>query len=130
MGRKQKTERYISCLDCKEDWIDFCYVCKTSAWQIRHKKKDRFKIRLRNPTIKPEHNFICSKRVYGLINQGHKAQCVCCEAKSQLTFDHIHPLSKGGLDDNSNGQVLCLRCNWAKGNKIISIEELKKLIEI
>ncbi len=123
-----KTESYISCLDCQSDWVGFCYICKTSAWQIRRKKKSSCKIEING--VKSEHRFICSKRVYGLINQGHKPECVCCEAKTQLTFDHIHPLSKGGIDDDSNGQILCLKCNLVKADNIISIKELKRVLQL
>tara|TARA_R110000782_G_scaffold136677_1_gene229141 strand:- start:290 stop:544 length:255 start_codon:yes stop_codon:yes gene_type:complete len=33
-----------------------------------------------------------------------------------LEIDHIHPLSKGGLDEIKNKQSLCQRCNNRKSN--------------
>lgn len=36
------------------------------------------------------------------------------------TVDHIVPLSKGGHDVQSNWQVMCKKCNLAKGNKLES----------
>ena len=45
-----------------------------------------------------------------------------------LTVDHIVPRSKGGTRDMSNVQLLCARCNNQKGNKIITIEELRRRI--
>ena len=35
-----------------------------------------------------------------------------------MTKDHIIPKSKGGSDDISNYQTMCVRCNKAKGNKL------------
>ncbi len=39
-----------------------------------------------------------------------------------LEIDHIIPLSKSGLTEESNLQVLCWKCNRSKGSKIIDIE--------
>lgn len=35
-----------------------------------------------------------------------------------MTKDHIVPHSKGGIDDISNYQTMCVRCNQKKGNDI------------
>lgn len=60
---------------------------------------------------------------------GHKLECACCGIKYPLTFDHIIPKSKGGTYDLSNGQILCIECNWIKADKIISLEELRIIVE-
>ena len=44
-------------------------------------------------------------------------QCVCCGNEGDLSVDHIIPISKGGRNDISNIQPLCLHCNLTKGTK-------------
>jgi 5-methylcytosine-specific restriction protein A len=53
--------------------------------------------------------------------QRDKYQCQSCGQTSQetnLSIDHIIPLSRGGKNDISNLQTLCLTCNQRKTNKI------------
>ena len=47
----------------------------------------------------------------------YKHTCQYCEAKDNLTIDHIKPVSKGGLTKFDNLQVLCKSCNSKKGAK-------------
>jgi 5-methylcytosine-specific restriction endonuclease McrA len=42
-------------------------------------------------------------------------RCVKCGTHVNLSIDHIHPVSKGGSDDESNLQTLCRSCNSSKG---------------
>ena len=42
-------------------------------------------------------------------------ECVGCGVKENLTIDHIKPVSRGGIDDISNLQILCSKCNRVKG---------------
>ena len=47
--------------------------------------------------------------------------CQYCEnkfAKSSLTLDHVHPLSKGGQTTWENSVTACNPCNSRKGNKV------------
>ena len=46
------------------------------------------------------------------------AKCVECASKERLCFDHIVPFSRGGGNTVRNLQLLCERCNLAKGNRI------------
>lgn len=47
---------------------------------------------------------------------GHK--CLHCESVDNLSIDHIHPESKGGLTVFENLQTLCRSCNSRKGAKV------------
>ena len=44
-------------------------------------------------------------------------KCKLCGSEENLEIDHIRPISKGGTNKLSNLQILCKRCNMAKGNK-------------
>lgn len=46
-------------------------------------------------------------------------KCVACgiELGDNFHLDHIVPLSRGGLNVDSNVQLLCPSCNLSKGNK-------------
>jgi hypothetical protein len=48
-----------------------------------------------------------------------KERCVSCSSNSNLEFDHIIPVSKGGANSVKNIQLLCRNCNRTKSNKII-----------
>jgi hypothetical protein len=45
-------------------------------------------------------------------------QCVQCNSKENLEFDHIIPVSKGGATTARNLQLLCSRCNRKKSASI------------
>jgi len=47
-----------------------------------------------------------------------KYKCNYCDSNENLEVDHIIPISKGGYEDELNMQILCLKCNRKKSNKI------------
>lgn len=56
-----------------------------------------------------------------LLYQRQDGQCVGCFKRFQrcaLTFDHVHPFSKGGPNALKNLQLLCVKCNVAKGDQV------------
>lgn len=47
-------------------------------------------------------------------------RCVECRGAEHIEFDHIHPHSLGGPETVDNLQLLCRRCNRAKGARVPS----------
>jgi hypothetical protein len=46
-------------------------------------------------------------------------KCVVCDSRDKLHFDHIVPISKGGMSNTAdNIQLLCARHNLAKGTRL------------
>lgn len=43
--------------------------------------------------------------------------CSLCLATSDLTADHVVPLSRGGKSEPGNVRVLCRSCNSRRGNR-------------
>lgn len=61
------------------------------------------------------------------LKEKYNYMCLRCKQQEpfiKLTRDHIIPLSKGGKDDISNIQPLCLSCNVKKYNNTINYFEL------
>lgn len=50
--------------------------------------------------------------------QRYGGKCADCSAREYLEFDHIIPHSRGGATSLDNLQLLCRRCNLAKGARI------------
>ncbi len=46
-----------------------------------------------------------------------ETSCEYCGSKEDLSWDHIIPKSKGGLDVAENHLLACRRCNSSKGSK-------------
>ncbi|WP_445777031.1 HNH endonuclease [Shewanella sp.] len=67
--------------------------------------------------IKPRRQAI-PRDVQREVWQRDGGQCVQCESKTFLCFDHIVPHSKGGSNSIRNLQLLCEKCNLSKGNRI------------
>ncbi len=61
-----------------------------------------------------------SRLLLAMLEAGVPYLCVhdSCEVHSDLTIDHIIPLSRGGTDDLSNLQFLCITHNSAKSDKL------------
>jgi hypothetical protein len=62
-------------------------------------------------------------------------KCKKCGSTERLSIDHIIPRSKGGTNEDSNLQTLCVYCNSSKGNDLpftsheITRQETDKQVE-
>ena len=66
------------------------------------------------------------------IKEKYNFVCLCCgkrEPEVVLTIDHVIPVSKGGMNDVTNIQPLCLPCNSRKNDKIIDYRPPENLDE-
>lgn len=81
-------------------------------WQKRH-----------NQHLKRNAQGSYTKEEWVALKVKYNHQCVQCgipDTESKLSVDHIIPLSRGGTNDISNIQPLCLPCNMKKHNKLPS----------
>lgn len=71
-----------------------------------------------------ERNFCvkCNKSVFKFENRNSSLNSPSVKVPFLLTIDHIIPRSKGGNNDLINLQILCLKCNEEKANKIEELE--------
>ncbi len=58
----------------------------------------------------------CSPKQWLAVLAKYGNQCQRCGATGDLTCDHIIPLSRGGSNDPTNLQPLCMLCNSLKRN--------------
>lgn len=68
-------------------------------------------------TNKIKRNSYISKQLRNEVLKKYKHECVFCGSTEKLEIDHIKPVSKGGLSEFLNLQVLCKKCNVKKSNK-------------
>lgn len=65
------------------------------------------------------------------VPKGHGI-CPCCGHVlhfKHFDLDHIFPVSRGGITTRENTQILCHNCNAIKNNRLISLEDLQKVVK-
>lgn len=71
------------------------------------------------PCYKTKQSSSISKEDFAKLCKHWGNVCLSCGKKENLSMDHVIPISKGGLDEISNIQPLCISCNSRKGTKTI-----------
>ena len=61
---------------------------------------------------------VVPQHVKAAVYRRDQGRCRECGSNSYLEFDHIIPRSRGGATSENNLQLLCRRCNQAKGSRI------------
>ena len=68
-------------------------------------------------TLRLSPNRYISKKTRKEVLDKYYHKCAYCGSTDRLEIDHIKPISKRGLSEFSNLQVLCKKCNLKKSNK-------------
>lgn len=119
-----------------------CKACRSEQEKLRYKKNNdarrEYAKNYRNNNLeavremarkgaKVRSQRLNEARAHGKVSQSEKFElvakfgysCMCCGRTESITFDHIVPISAGGLDRIDNIQLLCVSCNSSKGSKVI-----------
>ncbi|MHA1252643.1 MAG: Alw26I/Eco31I/Esp3I family type II restriction endonuclease [Candidatus Helarchaeota archaeon] len=99
--------------------------CRSSEDKGRHKEN---LARYREDRRAYEHWADGDWKVASSLMQSHKGKCVICGKETQVTADHIGPISLG-FAHLPHFQPLCKSCNSAKNNRMF-FQDVKKLIEL
>jgi HNH endonuclease len=72
-----------------------------------------------------------SKRIRFAVLTRDRFTCRYCGRSAPavvLHVDHVHPVSRGGSDDESNLVTACVECNSSKSDKILQLFPLEALV--
>jgi 5-methylcytosine-specific restriction endonuclease McrA len=94
-------------------------IAKSKKWREENPELQRIQNSARRARIRMQMGVVSRdiiKRLMGL-QRGQCAACRCDLDSSGIHLDHIMPVAKGGLHDDSNLQLLCPTCNHSKHAK-------------
>jgi 5-methylcytosine-specific restriction endonuclease McrA len=94
-----------------------------AEWAKKHPEKERFWSILDNARRRGAKGSFTFEE-WEELKKRYNYTCPMCgrkEPEIKLTVDHIVPISKGGTNDISNIQPLCLECNLKKGTKTLKL---------
>lgn len=90
----------------------------TRAWHIRNPHKSS-EYHTRYRTRKAQNGGNHTAIEFGVLCKKYGNECLACGIGGKLTVDHVVPIAKGGTNDISNIQPLCMSCNASKQDKTI-----------
>jgi len=85
------------------------HIEKRNFWDLRWQREAHKK-----GVLKPKIGMRVPEKIREQIFLRDNSQCQYCNTKQRLSIDLIIPWTKGGTNDLSNLQVLCLSCNCRK----------------
>ena len=98
--------RFIELIDAERNRLSAEAATKAAKQVFTRQRRSEF------GTVRPQ-------LALALLNTGHAYRCAdpACLVMTDLTIDHIVPLSRGGTDDLENLRFLCRPHNSAKGDR-------------
>lgn len=132
----KKTPGYVTCTLChKTVWVEqhsqkkFCSVkCGRKARRNTEGYKSKRRESKRNREHIKRSKGVGDRITIPELMKKHKRRCVNCQTicvrpegynwENEANIDHVLPIASGGLHIWSNVQLLCRRCNMAKGAKV------------
>ena len=99
-------------------WWYTIILGRNDRWADNYRKKIRSSLK-GSPSRKRRIRISPTKAIR--IWEEQKGLCKYCHRKlkpEEVTFDHIHPVCKGGKEKFDNMAIACFDCNCNKGDKI------------
>jgi len=135
--RQREVER---CIARRPDWLTHLVGVDGHDWKRRYHTDEEYRRSVIDRVVAWQHAHPAKRRAYGAKRRARKIKawgefsgeqfkalcskykdtCLACGSSDKpITADHIIPLARGGSNDISNIQPLCMSCNSSKGTKII-----------
>lgn len=94
------------------------YYQSPDAMYIVEVLRAALELHLRHRVLQQSSSRAIPHEIRTAVWQRDGGRCVECGDQEYLEYDHIIPFSKGGATSLDNLQLLCRRCNLAKGDRI------------
>lgn len=104
------------------------YIARAAAWGAAHPEQRREQVRRRRARLAGS---VVERVDYAAILAEHGPVCHICGGEispSDLHFDHVIPVSRGGAHSAENIRPAHARCNIAKGARLMSEIDVRRSI--